>query len=74
MKVIKNLKVGGVIEISIDDLRPLDAIQDGKEHVSIINLPHPEKEQKKAEDIARKLAKKARLIKLFTQGHKPNKN
>lgn len=72
----QKFKSWGVVELSINDIRELglDAIQDGKNHVSIINVPHPEKEPKKAEDIARKLAKKARLIKLFAQVHQPNKN
>lgn len=63
----------GVIEISVEDIKNLglDAIQDGKNHISITNLPHPEKEPKKAEDIARKLAKKAKLIKLFNPPYKP---
>jgi hypothetical protein len=72
----QKFKSWGVIELSVRDIRNLglDAIQDGKNHVSITNLPHPENEPKKAEDIARKLAKKAKLIKLFDQAHKPNKN
>lgn len=63
----------GVIELSVNDIRDLglDAIKDGKNHVSIINLPHPEKEPKKAEDIAKMLAKKARLIKFLTKPYKP---
>ena len=57
-------KCFGVISFKVVDLRELglDAIQDKPDHVSIINIPHPEKEEKKAIDIARKLANKAELF------------
>ena len=53
----------GVIRFTVKNLRDLglDAIEDKPDHVSIINLPHPEKEEDEANIIARKLAKKARI-------------
>ena len=53
----------GVIIFTVQNLRDLglDAIEDKPDHVSIINLPHPEKEEDEANIIARKLAKKARI-------------
>jgi hypothetical protein len=56
-------KCFGVIRFKVADLRDLglDAIQDEPDHVSIINVPHPEKEEKKAIDISGKLASKAEL-------------
>ncbi len=73
----QKFKSWGVAELSVNDIRELDldAIQDRENHVSIINLPHPEKEMKNAEDMGRKLAKKAKLIKFFENGYKPqNRN
>jgi hypothetical protein len=54
----------GVICFTVGDLRELglDAIADKPDHVSILNLPHPEINEKEAIDIARKLALKARLF------------
>jgi hypothetical protein len=69
----QKFKSWGVVELSVNDIRELglDAIQDGPNHVSILNLPHPEKQPKEAEDLGRKLSRKARLIKLFKTVHKP---
>ena len=39
----------------------LDAIQDKKDHLSIINIPNPENQEKEAVDLATKLAKSAFL-------------
>ena len=57
-------KCFGVICFKVADLRELglDAIQDEPDHVNIVNVPHPETEEKKAIDIARKLANKAELF------------
>lgn len=56
-------KCFGIICFTVGDVRELglDAIQDKIDHVSIINAPHPEKNEKEAIDIAGKLARKARL-------------
>ena len=54
----------GVICFTVGDIRKLglDALQDKPDHVSIINLPHPEINEKEATDIAGKLARKAWLL------------
>lgn len=53
----------GVIVFTVQDLRDLglDAIQDQPDHVSIVNLPHPQTEKQLANRLAKKLAKKARI-------------
>lgn len=53
----------GVICFTVGDLRELglDAIQDKFDHVSIINVPNPETNEKEALDLAVKLARKAKL-------------
>ncbi|VXD17103.1 hypothetical protein PL8927_550203 [Planktothrix serta PCC 8927] len=56
-------KCWGVICLTVRDVRELglDAIQDKPDHVSIINVPNPQTNEKEATDIPAKLAKKAWL-------------
>lgn len=56
-------KCFGIISFAVEDVRQLglDAIQDKPTHVSIINIPNTDTDEKKAKDIAKKLARKARL-------------
>jgi hypothetical protein len=62
--IYNKLNCFGLICFKVADLRKLglDAIQDKPDRVSIVNVPHPETEKKKAIDIARKLANKAELF------------
>ena len=56
-------KCYGVISFSVTDLKDLglNGIQDSKFHVTIINVPDPEKNRKQAIDLAIQLARKSQL-------------